>query len=415
MSYHLSRHLAPSVERALKSFPCVFINGPRQSGKTTLAHMVWNERDIAYVNFDDTAALAIASASPESFLSGYKGKLILDEIQLVPELYRALKASIDQKRVETKGKLSGVYILTGSTNILALPKLSDALVGRMIIKTLYPLSAAEVHKGESNFIERLKREDFKGGTVPKFDLVSVMERATFPEIRAAGDSERSDWFRSYISTLIQRDVQHIMDIEKTTLLPQLLRLMATRVGGILNEADLARSIKENAVTTKRYRIILDLLFLTITVPPWFRNVGKRLIKSPKIYLIDSNMICYMLGRSLKDIEKSDPSLFGHILENFVATELLKQIAEPVHQSGLHHFRTSDGYEVDFVIEFNDRKLVGIEVKAADTVTLKDCAGLQELKIAAGGDFTCGCVLYRGKQILKIADKIWALPISLLWG
>jgi len=412
---YLSRHLRDSVSKALDDFPCVFINGPRQSGKTTLARMIWPDKTASYVNFDDAAALAIASAGPESFLSGYAGKLILDEIQLVPELFRALKSSIDVKRSEGKGKLAGLYILTGSTNILALPKLSDALVGRMIIKTLYPLSAAEIHKSDGDFIARLKAGSFKAGSVPKYDVVSTIQKATFPEIRDAGASTRADWFRSYISTLIQRDVQHIMDIEKTTLLPQLLRLMATRVGGILNEADLARSVKENAVTTKRYRTILDLLFLTVTVPPWFRNAGKRLVKSPKTYLMDTNMVCHMLGRDLKDIEQSDPNLFGHLLENFVATELLKQLAEPLHQSGLHHFRTGEGKEVDFVVEFPDGKIVGIEVKAADVVTKQDCAGLMELQDIAGKDFAQGCILYRGKQILKITDKIWAVPMSQLWA
>ena len=122
----------------------------------------------------------------------------------------------------------------------------------------------------------------------------------------------------------------------------------------------------------------------------------------------------MLGRTLKDIEQNDPALFGHLLENFVATELLKQIAEPIHQAGLHHFRTGEGREVDFVIEFSDQKLVGIEVKAADSVSLHDCTGLLELQQLAGKDFVRGCILYRGKQILKVSDKIWALPISTLW-
>ena len=411
---YLQRLLAPAIEQSLKTFPCVFINGPRQSGKTTLARMVWDEKNISYVNFDDAAALAIASGSPESCLSGYTGKLILDEIQLAPELYRALKASIDQKRRDGKGQAKGVYILTGSTNILALPKLADALVGRMIIKTLYPLSAAEIHKGKGNFVTRLKDGKFSAGSVPKFDLVTTMQKATFPEIRNADNAGRTDWFKSYVSTRIQRDVRHIMDIEKTNLLPQLLRLLASRVGGILNEADLSRSVKENAVTTKRYRTILDLLFLTLTIPPWFRNIGKRLIKAPKSYLIDTNLACYMLGRTLKDIEQNDPALFGHLLENFVATELLKQIAEPIHQAGLHHFRTGEGREVDFVIEFSDQKLVGIEVKAADSVSLHDCTGLLELQQLAGKDFVRGCILYRGKQILKVSDKIWALPISTLW-
>ncbi len=415
MTVLIPRQMTESVKNTFQNFPCVFINGPRQSGKTTLAKLVLTGEEHTYINFDDTAKLAIASGSPEEFLSGYDGKLILDEIQLIPQLYRALKSRIDNIRWEKKGQAAGLYILTGSTNILALPQLADALVGRMIIKTLYPLSASEVYGGKGDFLQRLKEGNFRAGTVSQFNVVEAMERATFPEIRQSNDLFRTEWFQSYISTLIQRDVKHIMDIEKVTLLSQLLRLLSSRIGGLLNEADLSRSVKENAVTTKRYLTILNLLFLTITVSPWFRNIGKRFIKAPKSYLIDINMACYMLGNSLKDIEKNDPQLFGHLLENFVVLELLKQISEPIHQSGLYHFRTGEGKEVDLVIEYSDQKLLGIEVKASDQVSLKDCAGLFELQKLVPKDFLMGCVLYRGREIMKISDKIWALPISLLWS
>lgn len=415
----IPRHLEPAVQNALENFPCVFINGPRQAGKTTLAQRIWPESRASHVTFDDTAALALASSSPDVFLSGWSGPLVLDEIQLVPPLFRSLKASIDSRRAQSGGHLAGLYILTGSTNILSLPRLSDALVGRMIVKTLYPFSAAEIHHSTGCFAERLKKGDFSAGPMAPQDaagdLVETIRRATFPEIHDAGETARADWFRSYVSALVQRDVRQIMDIEKVTLLPQLLRLMATRTGGLLNEADLARSIRENAVTTRRYRTLLDLLFLTVTVPPWFRNAGKRLVRSPKVFLLDTSMVCHLTGRTLGDVARSDPGLFGHLLENFVATELLKQAAASLQQSGLHHFRTSDGKEVDFVIEFPDQTLVGIEVKAADTVSLGDCAGLVALQQVAGRDFAQGCILYRGRQRLKMTEKIWALPLSTLWA
>lgn len=414
MSY-LPRFLTAEIKRLLDSFPCVFINGPRQAGKTTIAQMVWGSDEAVYVNFDDISTLAVASQAPESFLSAYKNKLILDEIQLIPELYRPLKVSIDEKRWEAQGGLvAGVYILTGSTNILALPQLSDALVGRMIVKTLYPLSAAEIHQGKGDFITRLQQGQFQPGRVAEYDLLTTIQQATYPEIYQLNDTIHNDWFRSYVATLIQRDVQHIMNIEKTTLLPQLLRLLATRIGGMVNEADLARSLKENAPLTKRYRIILELLFLTMSVPPWFRNIGKRLVKSPKSYLIDTNLACFLLGLRLQDVLEKDPNLFGHLLENFVATELLKQLQEPIHQAGLYHFRTIDGREVDFVIEFPNQTCVGIEVKASDSVSLDNCKGLLELQNMTNKDFLMGCILYRGRQILKLHEKIWALPISVLW-
>lgn len=411
----IPRHIGPDIENALKTFPCVFINGPRQSGKTTLAkHLHWGKGHTQYVNFDDVATIAIASQSPQSFLSGFDGPLILDEIQMVPELFRAIKIMIDQHREDQQGKSAGLYVLTGSANILALPTLADALVGRMIIKTLYPLSALEIYSGEGHFISRLSKGKFKAGLVERYDLVSAMQKATFPEIRDCNEEERIEWFASYVTTLIQRDVKQIAEIEKATLLPQLLGLLASRIGGLINDADLARSVKENAVTTKRYLSILELLFLTISIPPWFRNLGKRLIKSPKGYLMDVNLACHMLRRNLRDIEKNDPILFGHLVENFVAIEILKQLGKPLDQAALYHFRTSDGREVDFVMEYPGQKIAGIEVKTADSVTLQDCAGLLELQALVGEDFLAGVILYRGKHILKVKDRIWALPLSVLW-
>lgn len=411
---YIQRYLSPSIEKALKAFPCVFINGPRQAGKTTLAkHLKWASGHAQYVNFDDVATIAIASQSPQSFLSGFDGPVILDEIQMVPEIFRALKIMIDERR-EIENKPSGMYVLTGSANILAIPQLADALVGRMIVKTLYPLAAVEICSGKHDFISSLSNGMFKAGKIENYDLVSVMQKATFPEIHDSGNDERTEWFSSYVTTLIQRDVKQIAEIEKATLLPQLLNLLASRIGGLINEADLARSVKENAVTTKRYLSILQLLFLTLSIPPWFKNLGKRIIKSPKGYLIDVNLACHMLRQDLKAIEKNDPILFGHLVENFVAVELLKQIGKPLEQASLYHFRTGDGKEVDFVIEFPHQKVAGIEVKTTDSITLQDCAGLLELQSLTTDDFIVGVVLYRGNHILKMKDKIWALPLSMLW-
>lgn len=411
----IPRHIAPTVQKSLQNFPCVFINGPRQSGKTTLAlNLVWPKAQPAYVNFDDAATIAIASQSPQSFLDGYDGPVILDEIQMVPELFRPLKIQVDQLRRSLGEKATGQYVLTGSANIMALPELADALVGRMIIKTLYPLSAAEIHGGKGDFVARLGKEDFAGGERQRSDLVSVMQQATFPEIRNAGEAERGQWLGSYVTTLIQRDVKQIAEVAKANLLPQLLALLASRTGSLLNEADLARSVRENAVTTKRYHTILELLFLTFSVPPWFRNLGKRLVKAPKGYIMDVNLACHMLRRNLFEVEKTDPVLFGHLVENFVATELIKQIGESAQQTPLHHFRTEDGREVDFVLEYPNQKIAGIEIKISDKITASDFNGLRELQHLAGRNFLAGVILYRGRNLLKVDNHMWALPFAALW-
>jgi predicted AAA+ superfamily ATPase len=214
---------------------------------------------------------------------------------------------------------------------------------------------------------------------------------------------------------LQRDVRQLADIAKLGVLPNLLKVLASRAGGLTNEADIARTIGQNAVTTKTYRILLQMLFLTFDVKPWFRNIGKRLVKSTKGYLVDTSLLCHLQQIDIEHIAHKEPHTFGHILENFVASELVKQLGFSELRAELYHFRTSDGKEVDFVIEQPDGSLAGIEVKARDAVSDRDFAGLKILGEQAGSDFVCGIVLYRGRKILPFGEKLWAVPVESLWA
>tara|TARA_B100001750_G_C15479688_1_gene584630 strand:+ start:543 stop:1751 length:1209 start_codon:yes stop_codon:yes gene_type:complete len=400
--------------KALHASPIVFLNGPRQAGKSTIVQdLSKNEFPAEYVTFDSTTQMAAAVNAPMSYLKDRKGSLIIDEVQLVPEIFRALKIVVDELRQEQSDKLRGRFLLTGSANIMALPKLSDPLVGRMSVLTLYPISSSEAVDGKGDFIEKLFNKDFQTDD-GRHKLSDIIRASTFPEISGADISERTNWFDGYLTTILQRDVRALAEIEKLSSLPNLLRILANRAGGLINDADIARDAGLNPVTSRNYKTLLKMLFLTFELAPWYRNIGKRLVKSPKGYMTDTLLLCHLLQYELSDIEKNRPELFGHVLENFVATELLKLITFNEKKLDLFHFRTSDNKEVDFVLEKPNGQLAAIEVKRSDNVGKSDFKGLIELQDMTKGDFACGIVLYRGRDVVPFGENLWAVPMSNLW-
>lgn len=417
---YLDRHITGRIKEALKVSPIVFLNGARQTGKSTLVQTIArevssNKEPATYVTLDRPVLQASASSAPEAFLTGYKGSpVIIDEVQLAPELFRVLKIVVDEARISGGASANGKYLLTGSANILALPRLADPLVGRMAILTLYPFTAAEATHNISGGIERLLRLDFKNINDRGLSLLNAIKKGTFPEIVEANIADRRIWFDGYITSILQRDVRQISELEKISLLPQLLSVLATRVGGLMNDSDIAREVGLTSVTGKSYRGILKLMFLTFDVKPWHRNVGKRLVKAAKGYLVDTNLICHLLDYDIDDVASTKPGLFGNLVENFVATELLKQLSNSDVKAELYHFRTSDGKEVDFILERPDGSVLAIEVKRAETVNMDDFKGIKVFQDLAGKDFIGGIVLYSGKDVAPFGNNLWAVPFSVLW-
>jgi predicted AAA+ superfamily ATPase len=415
----LPRNISPKVIEALKVSPIVFLNGPRQAGKSTLARGILNEigsgaEPATYVTFDRPTEMAAAAAAPESFLTANRGKMVIDEVQMVPELFRALKVVVDELRLENKREANGRYLLTGSANILALPRLSDPLVGRMSVLTLYPFCTAEVTEGKGDGLDRLMNMDFGNIDDRNLQVIDAIKLATFPEIADKNSDERSIWFDGYISMLLQRDVKMLADLEKISILPTLLQVLAVRAGGLINDSDIAREIGLNSVTEKFYRNILKMMFLNFDVQPWHRNIGKRLVKASKGFLVDTLMMCHILGVTIEDLEKKNPVLFGHALENFVATELIKLLTFSKSKAKLLHFRTSDGKEIDFVLEKPDGSVLALEIKKTEFVNGDDFKGIKVLAEVAGKDFIGGVVLYSGKQVVPFGKNLWAVPLHVLW-
>ena len=419
MNYY-TRTLEARITEALSIMPVVFVNGPRQAGKSTLVQHIVSKLgfDADYVTLDDITTYASAENDPEGFLRRFTKPVIIDEVQRVPELFRVLKLLVDEYRIRDKAHANGRFLLTGSANILALPGLSDALVGRMAILSLYPLSASEVFGQGKPVINGWFDQEigFEKNTDTKHNkhlFDDVIHHATFPEITQSDRKASVVWFDGYLTTSLQHDVRQLAEIDKIAALPNIVKVLAARTGGLLNDADCARDAKLNTVTYRRYRLMIQQLFLISLVPPWYRNIGKRLVKSPKLFFTDTAMLCHLLGTEASSLQQQNPGLFGHIFENFVASELTKQLAT-LSDATLYHFRTHDNKEVDFVIERRNGTLLGIEVKARDSITERDFLGLKLLKEQIGKDFARGIVLYMGKDTIPFGDDMVAMPLDNLW-
>ena len=412
MTKFIPRNITKLVIEDFKDIDAVFINGPRQVGKSTFVQaFAEHYKKVTYVTFDDISVRAAEITSPgASFDSITEGLVILDEIQLVPNSFLALKLKIDEVR-RKKEKIK--FLLTGSADVMLYPKLSEALVGRMYIRTMYPFSAAEIFETPGNFIDKMfKSTPRVSDGFSKFQFSSVISKATFPKL-SLDIKNKVQWCQSYISTLLERDVKNLSDIDKIEILPQLLSILAGRTGGLLNEADLASAVKISQPTLKRYRTLFDGVFLTFLLPPWFKNIEKRFVKSPKIYFNDTMLLCYLLGCSPDEIKVKRPDIYGFVLENFAATELKKQLAL-MDDGMLFHLRTSDLKEIDFLIEKRNGGILAIEIKAAQTVMPDDFKHIRFLQNALPEKFVKGVVLYSGEKIIEFGKDLYAIPITALW-
>lgn len=408
------RNITESLLAALSDTPVVVLNGARQTGKSTLVqHIADNGHPARYVTFDDMTVLGAARRDPAGFLAGLDGPAILDEIQRAPELLLAIKASVDLDR------RPGRFLLTGSASILNLPRIADALAGRMELLTLWPLSQGELLGLREGFIDQVFSDRLPDvATAPAkrgnvwTDRILV---GGYPEVlsRTKPDRRRA-WFDSYINTILIRDVRELSNITGLADMPRFLEILAARAGGLLNYADLARDAGLNQVTFKRYFTLLQAIFLIRTLRPWFSNRTKRLMKSEKLYLCDTGLLAHLLDFSSEHIAR-DSKAKGALLENFVAVELMKQTAWSRTRPQLYHFRDYAGAEVDFVLESEaGRRIVGIEVKAAATVTPEDAKGLRVLAEVLGSRFVRGVVLYTGTTVVPFAKNVHALPLETLW-
>ncbi len=406
---YIGRALSTPLLAALQDTPVVLLHGARQTGKTTLARAVAaGPHPAAYVTLDDPVQLAAARADAAAFLAGMPGAVVLDEVQRAPGLFLAIKAEVDRQR------RPGRFLLTGSANIFLIPQISEFLAGRMEVLTLWPFAEAEMIGTTTGFLDALFAPSPPRAGSPPDDLPSRLLRGGYPPAVERRDPERRRaWFGSYLLTLLERDVRDMANIESLTSLPRILTLIAARTAGLVNFAELARSLAIPQTTLKRYFALLEATFLVQLVPAWSVNLGKRLIKAPKLFLNDTGLAAYLLNLDAERLA-TETAVRGALVENFVAMELRKQAGWSRQGVRLFHFRTAAGQEVDFVIENAAGIVAGIEVKASATVTARDFSGLQVLAETAGARFHRGVVLYTGTAAAAFGPRFYALPLSALW-
>lgn len=341
---HYPRFIQSRVEEAMLDTPVVLIAGPRQAGKTTLVKAFGEQRGMRYLTLDDDLTLRLAKEDPAGLIRGLD-RAVIDEIQRAPQLLLAIKKSIDEDR------RPGRFLLTGSANLMTLPAVSDSLAGRMEVLTLLPLSQNEIRGSQLNWIDSIFGEKVPAidELVIGDDLVEVVLKGGYPEVLTRSQARRRvSWGHQYIEALIQRDVLDVGSIQKLHELPRLLRALAHVSGQLCNYTKLGGELGLDHKTVGRYIGILEQMYLFKRIPVWTSNRLNRLVKTPKFQFLDSGLLAVLMDLNTDELS-NNKSRFGHVLESFIYSELLKQSLNSDRHYEFYFYRDQNQYEVDLMI------------------------------------------------------------------
>jgi len=401
---YLTRSLEPVLKRAAAEFPGVVLTGPRQAGKTTLLKHLFGETH-GYVSLELPDVRAAAAADPRGFLALFSPPVILDEVQYAPDLLPYIKEAIDARRQE-----KGLYLLTGSQNLLLMDRVTESLAGRAAILRLLPLSQREMQgePGKPFPWERHQGRPPSHGPA-SLDLWKSFLRGGFPELAVGPDRDIGLWHASYLQTYLERDIRSLRQIGDLTLFQNFLRALAARSAQLLNLTDLARDLGIALNTAKAWIAVLEATFQVIILRPYFANVGKRLVKTPKVYFLDVGTLCHLTG--LKDPEHAaNGPMGGAIFETAVLAEIIKTISHRGQDPQVYFWRTAAGAAVDILVADGGR-LIPLEIKLSATPRPAMARYLKVFQKDLEDHAAPGYVIHPGEVRLPLAPGVVALPFS----
>lgn len=403
---YIERSLTPVLKKSLSEFPAVVLTGPRQSGKTTILKQLFSNT-FAYISLEPPDIRAAAVEDPRGFLEMYPSPVIFDEVQYAPDLLPYIKEKIDADR-----NRCGQYILTGSQNLLMMERVTESLAGRTAMLRLLPMSRRESEgypQGKLPWESHTRRVQSKNASYRK--MWQTFLRGSYPELVANPNRDSHLWHAGYVQTYLERDVRTIRQVGDLSQFQVFLRALASRSTQLLNLADLSRDLGIALNTVKAWLSVLEATFQVIVLRPYFANIGKRLVKTPKVYFTDVGTLCYLTG--LKDSEHAASGpMGGPIMETAVLSEIVKTLTHRGIDPHIYFWRTSTGMEVDILVDFAG-KIIPIEVKLSATPRPEMASSIKTFLKDFGETSMRGYVVHGGNVQLPLGSGVIALPFSAL--
>jgi predicted AAA+ superfamily ATPase len=400
----IQRTIEPVIRKATREFPVVVLTGPRQSGKTTLLQHLFAKK-YRYISLEPPDVRAAASSDPRGFLQMYSPPVIFDEVQYAPDLFPYIKEAVDAARDKP-----GQYLLTGSQNLLVMERVTESLAGRAAMLRLLPLSRREEEqRSRAPLPWEVKQRRAAPRSIPHPELWKRFLRGNYPELVANPKRDVALWHSSYVQTYLERDVRTLRNVGDLTQFQNFLRALAARSAQLLNLSELARDLGVAVNTAKTWLSVLEATYQVIVLRPYFANIGKRLVKTPKVYFLDVGTLCYLVGLRDPEHAASGP-MGGAIMETAILSEIFKALTHKGFEPQVYFWRTSAGTEVDIIVDAAG-KLVPVEAKLSATIRPDMASGIRVFQEDLGDRAAPGYIVHPGDVSLPLGPKVTALPFA----